>query len=47
MLFSETMGVYCEDHTEHKYTLWSKLRVFNVNAEENGGAIPPFSRMFP
>jgi hypothetical protein len=23
MLFRETVSVYCENHTEHKYTLWA------------------------
>jgi hypothetical protein len=23
MLFGETVAVYCETHTEHKYTVWA------------------------
>jgi hypothetical protein len=23
MLFGETVAVYCENHTEHKYVLWA------------------------
>jgi hypothetical protein len=24
MLFRETVAVYCENHTEHKYNLWAE-----------------------
>jgi hypothetical protein len=32
MLFGETVAVYCENHTEHKYTLWAECKVFYVKA---------------
>jgi hypothetical protein len=24
MLFGETVTLYCENHTEHKYTVWAE-----------------------
>jgi hypothetical protein len=27
MLFGETVAVYCENHTEHRYTVWAEFRV--------------------
>jgi hypothetical protein len=30
MLFRETVAVYCENHTEHKYTVWEECRVQSV-----------------
>jgi hypothetical protein len=27
MLFRETVAVYCENHTEHRYTQWAECRV--------------------
>jgi hypothetical protein len=33
MLFRETVAVYCENHTEHIYTLWAECRGFNVKAD--------------
>jgi hypothetical protein len=27
MLFRESVPVYCENHTEHRHTLWSEFRV--------------------
>jgi hypothetical protein len=27
MLFTETVAVYCENHTEHRCTLWAECRV--------------------
>jgi hypothetical protein len=35
MLFRETVAVYCENLTEHKYTVWTELIFFSVEA---GGA---------
>jgi hypothetical protein len=32
MLFRETVAVYCENHTEHTYTVWAEYRVFSVKA---------------
>jgi hypothetical protein len=30
MLFGETIGVYCENHTEHTDTLCGEMTVFSV-----------------
>jgi predicted Zn-dependent protease with MMP-like domain len=30
ILFRETVTVYCENHTEHTYTLWDRMRSFDV-----------------
>jgi hypothetical protein len=27
MLFEKTVAVYCENHTEHKYTVWAECKV--------------------
>jgi hypothetical protein len=39
MLFRETVAVYCENHTEHTYTVWTEYRVF-IFAVEIGRAPP-------
>jgi hypothetical protein len=30
MLFGETIAVYCENHTKHKYTLWGRMQGFSM-----------------
>jgi hypothetical protein len=30
MLFRETVAVYCENHAEHKYTLWGRIQSFSM-----------------
>jgi hypothetical protein len=28
MLFRETVAAYCENHTEHRYTLWAEYSLY-------------------
>jgi hypothetical protein len=30
MLLGETVAVYCENHTEHRYTVWAECGVFGM-----------------
>jgi hypothetical protein len=32
MLFRETVAVYCETHTEHKYTVWAECSIYKFSS---------------
>jgi hypothetical protein len=34
MLFAETVAVYCEIHTENKYTVWAECTVYTGKADD-------------
>jgi hypothetical protein len=42
MLFRETVAVYCENHTKHKYTVWVKWGGIDVKAGGTYTTVPVF-----
>jgi hypothetical protein len=39
MLFGEIFAIYCENHTEHRYTVWAECR--DCTSQENHSTTNP------